>query len=167
MKTFFRRHETSIKYFLFGIVPVVISFSVYTVIIDLATSAPDQYSGAMTVSIAKTISWFAAAVAAYFTNMFFVFKRRPPTLRAMIAQLLSHTGARFGTFLLSLFITLGAKYLFQMINLKTSGVLTPDNLAWFIGCLFEVFINYFIAKALIFRKKPIYRKEDDYEMSDL
>ena len=37
MKTFFVRHETTLKYFFFGIVPVIISFSLYTLIIDLFT----------------------------------------------------------------------------------------------------------------------------------
>ena len=169
MKAFFKRHETTIKYFLFGIVPVVISFGVYTAVIELATitHAAHQHSGALTVTFAKTLSWFLAAVAAYFVNMYWVFKRRPPTIFAMIAQLLSHTGARFGTFLISLFITLGVKYLFQMAHLSPSGIFSPDNLAWFAGCMFEVWVNYFIAKVIIFKKKPQNRKEFDYEMSDL
>ena len=169
MKSFYKRHETTIKYFLFGIVPVVISFGVYNGLIELftLTNAVDQHSGALTVTFAKTVSWFAAAVSAYFTNMFFVFKRRPPTTRAMIAQLASHTGARFGTFLLSLGITLSTKYLFQMWDNSANFLISPDNIAWFVGSVFEVFINYFIAKIIIFRKKPIIKEEKDYEMPDL
>lgn len=169
MKSFMKRHETTLKYFLFGIVPVVISFSVYTALIELFTITDTVYenSGAIAVTVAKTLSWLASAVAAYFTNMFFVFKRRPPTVRGMIAQLISHTGARFGTFLLSLAITLGTKYLFQMCGVPPYLVLNPDNIAWLVGSIFEVFINYFIAKVIIFRKKTAKKEELSYEMSDL
>ena len=169
MKTFFKRHETTIKYFLFGIVPVVISFGVYNAYIELVslTQADLQHSGALTVTIAKTVSWLLAAVAAYFVNMFWVFKRRPPTMAGIIAQLLSHTGARFGTFLLSLMITIGSKYFFQMLDPNATALISPDNAAWLAGSVFEVFINYFIAKVIIFKKKPAKEKVNNYEMSDL
>lgn len=169
MKSFMKRHETTLKYFLFGIVPVIISFSLYDLVIELATltHAADQHSGVLAVTMAKTVSWLVSAVAAYFLNMFFVFKRRPPTVRGMIAQLISHTGARFGTFLLSLATTLGTKYLLQMASIGGTALLTPDNIAWLVGSIFEVAINYFVAKAVIFKKKPSSRKEKDYEMSDM
>lgn len=169
MKSFYKRHETTIKYFLYGIVPVIISFGVYNGLIELftLTHADYQHSGALTVTFAKTVSWLASAVAAYFTNMFFVFKHKPPTARGMITQLVSHTGARFGTFLLSLLITLGTKYLFQMCDGSVNFIISPDNIAWLVGSLFEVFINYFVAKVIIFRKKPAIREEKAYEMSDL
>jgi len=100
-------------------------------------------------------------------NMFWVFKHRPPTIFGVIAQLIRHTGARFGTFLLSLGITLGTKYLFQMCDGSVNFIISPDNIAWLVGSIFEVFINYFVAKVIIFKKKPNKREELDYEMSDL
>jgi putative flippase GtrA len=157
MKSFIKKYETVIRYFTFGLLPVIVSFGVYVLVIDLGMLifGGDEHAGALLVVVAKTLSWFATSVAAYFVNMVFVFKRRPPTVRGIIAQLTKHTSARIGTYAIGLAITVSVKYVMQHTAYHGDVVFTPDNVGWFVGCAFEVLVNYFVAKSVVFRKSAV------------
>lgn len=154
MKSFIKKHETPIRYFTFGLLPVLVSFGVYVLVIELVMLifGDNGNSGALLVTVAKTLSWFATSVSAYFINMIFVFKRRPPTVRGIIAQLTKHTSARIGTYFIGLAVTIGVKYVLQHTAYHGEIIFTPDNVGWFVGCAVEVFINYFVAKSVVFKK---------------
>ena len=153
MKAFIKRHETVIRYFGYGTIPLILSYVLYAVVIELGTSSHSDISNTYIVALAKTVSWFITSVVSYFINIWFVFRKRPPTARATWTQLVQHTSARIGAYFLALIVTVLTKVILQYFSFKSYLFITPDNLGWLFGSISEVAVNYFIAKIMILKSK--------------
>ena len=100
--------------------------------------------------IANAVSWFFATIFAFLTNWKWVFTKRPKGVYAFFMQFFAFSTGR----LFTLFIEGWMLWFF------ISRMGFPNMLVKYIAQFVVIFLNYYISKLLVFRKRKPKKKKD-------
>ena len=139
LKDFVMRHDEGIRYIIFGILTVIVSWISYAALALLG----------MNYSLANGLSWFCAVIFAFFVNKYFVFRSMDSKKQTLGAELLEFFAARIFTgavaiILFPILIRIGLDFVFLGV---------PGLFARGVNTAVEVILNYILSKFVVFRRK--------------
>ena len=118
-----------------------IIFGVLTTLVDYVAFYIFHYKAGWSEVVSNTIAWILAVAFAYITNKLFVFEAKADNIKALLMEIISFSGARVATLILTDIFLLFAKY----IGMEAM-------IAKIIISVAVVIINYFLSKIFIFKK---------------
>ena len=118
-----------------------IIFGVLTTLVDYVAFYIFHYKAGWSEVVSNTIAWILAVAFAYITNKLFVFEAKTDNIKALLTEIISFSGARVATLILTDIFLLFAKY----IGMEAM-------IAKIIISVAVVIINYFLSKLFIFKK---------------
>ena len=139
VKNFVMRHDEGVRYIIFGILTVIVSWISYAALALLGVN----------YSLANGLSWFCAVIFAFFVNKYFVFRSMDSKKQTLGAELLEFFAARIFTgavaiILFPILIRIGLDFVFLGV---------PGLFARGINTAVEVILNYILSKFVVFRRK--------------
>lgn len=164
-RSFFRKHQEFILYFLFGIITTVASLLACYLTLKFGSEIWHDEEGNPTAFVdvmGSTSQWIVGVLVAFFTNKFWVFRSAEKGFRATLRQLGIFSGSRFGTYFLEVFINLGVIALLDNVfHYKPFVIplgfmnLELNSRIWakIVSSVIIVISNYLISKLIVFRKK--------------
>lgn len=139
LKDFVMRHDEGVRYIIFGILTVIVSWISYAALALLGVN----------YSLANGLSWFCAVIFAFFVNKYFVFRSMDSKKQTLGAELLEFFAARIFTgavaiILFPILIRIGLDFVFLGV---------PGLFARGVNTAVEVILNYILSKFVVFRRK--------------
>ena len=139
VKNFVMRHDEGVRYIIFGILTVIVSWISYAALALLGVN----------YSLANGLSWFCAVIFAFFVNKYFVFRSMDSKKQTLGAELLEFFAARIFTgavaiILFPILIRIGLDFVFLGV---------PGLFARGVNTAVEVILNYILSKFVVFRRK--------------
>ena len=139
LKNFVMRHDEGVRYIIFGILTVIVSWISYAALALLGVN----------YSLANGLSWFCAVIFAFFVNKYFVFRSMDSKKQTLGAELLEFFAARIFTgavaiILFPILIRIGLDFVFLGV---------PGLFARGVNTAVEVILNYILSKFVVFRRK--------------
>ena len=139
LKDFVMRHDEGVRYIIFGILTVIVSWISYAALALLGVN----------YSLANSLSWFCAVIFAFFVNKYFVFRSMDSKKQTLGAELLEFFAARIFTgavaiILFPILIRIGLDFVFLGV---------PGLFARGVNTAVEVILNYILSKFVVFRRK--------------
>ena len=139
LKDFMMRHDEGVRYIIFGILTVIVSWISYAALALLGVN----------YSLANGLSWFCAVIFAFFVNKYFVFRSMDSKKQTLGAELLEFFAARIFTgavaiILFPILIRIGLDFVFLGV---------PGLFARGVNTAVEVILNYILSKFVVFRRK--------------
>ncbi len=138
---FVRRHDEGVRYIVFGILTVIVSWATYAL---LALTG-------INYSVANGMSWFFAVIFAFFVNKYFVFRSMDSKRQTLGAELVEFFAARVFTgavaiILFPILMSVGLDFVFLGV---------PGLFARGVNSAVEVILNYILSKFVVFRRKSV------------
>ena len=138
LKGFVMRHDEGVRYIIFGILTVIVSWISYAALALLGVN----------YSLANGLSWFCAVIFAFFVNKYFVFRSMDSKKQTLGAELLEFFAARIFTgavaiILFPILIRIGLDFVFLGV---------PGLFARGVNTAVEVILNYILSKFVVFRR---------------
>ena len=139
LEAFVRKHDEGIRYIVFGILTVIVSWVSYSLLALVGTN----------YSLANGMSWFIAVIFAFFVNKYFVFRSMDSGKMTLGAELVEFFTARIftGTVAIVLFpilMSIGLDFVFLGV---------PGLFARGVNSAVEIILNYILSKFVVFRRK--------------
>lgn len=139
LKDFAENHDEGIRYIIFGILTVIVSWVSYAA---LALIGVDY-------TFANGMSWFCAVIFAFFVNKYLVFRSMDSKKQTLGAELIEFFAARIFTgavaiILFPILLRIGFDFVFLGV---------PGLFARGINTAVEIVLNYILSKFVVFRRK--------------
>ena len=135
---FVHRHDEGIRYIIFGILTVIVSWVSYSL---LALAGVDY-------SVSNGLSWLCAVIFAFFVNKYFVFRSMDSRTTTLGAELIEFFASRLFTgavaiILFPVLMGMGLDFVFLGV---------PGLLARGVNTTVEIILNYILSKFVVFRR---------------
>lgn len=164
--SFFKKHETVIKYLTFGTLTTVVGWLVYFSVLlvgkgvlDIPTHDTTSGKYMLIYTAAQVVQWVAAVLFAFFTNKKWVFTDADND-RSVAKQLAIFASGRVVTFVFDYVITyFGAIALSKLLPALSRQMLfgrewnLNEIAAKLVAAVVVIVTNYFISKLFVFTKK--------------
>ncbi len=132
-----KKYEELIMYAIFGILTTLVNIIIYYIFTDIFKLS---FLGSNAYLLATIIAWTGAVLFAFYTNKYFVFKKKEKT--NIIKEMISFFSFRG----LSLLFDIGI--MFIMVELLTIN----DLISKVVANIIVILLNYFFSKLFIFKK---------------
>lgn len=167
IKDFYRKHEELIRYLIFGLITMVVSFSVFYLTLWIATDlfdalrdGKDSTRYLVTNIIANILKWCTGVLVAFYTSKKWVFRHADQDVSTG-KQLLVFAEGRVLTLVMSLVLQYVLELLFAVIitwdmtllGVTFSAEIIGTTVALVIYSVIEVIANYFFSKKIVFKSK--------------
>ena len=167
LKEIYQKHGQLIRYLLFGLVTMVVSFGVFYAVIYIST----HFLGALEHGkdsvrylawnvTANILKWCSGVLVAFYTNKKWVFTDADKDV-STAKQLFVFAEGRVLTLIMAMILQYLLELLFAavitadvtVLGLTFSAEIIGTTVALFIYSVIEVIANYFFSKIFVFKKK--------------
>lgn len=136
----YRSHQEGMRYLVFGALSTVVNILTYVVFVTLILNGIGNES--LKVNISEIIAFIGALIFAYTTNKLYVFKSKSKDKKDLLREIMSFTGCRIFTEIISIL----------MMNLAV--ILSINDIFMkIVANIVVIILNFVFSKILIFRKK--------------
>lgn len=139
LKDFVMRHDEGVRYIIFGILTVIVSWISYAALALLGVN----------YSLANGLSWFCAVIFAFFVNKYFVFMSLDSKTATLGSELIEFFASRIFTGAVA--ITLFPLLMDLGLDFEFLGV--PGLVARGVNSAVEIVLNYILSKFVVFRRR--------------
>ena len=136
----YRRHQEGMRYLVFGALTTLVNILCYAILSSLILRWIQNES--FKVNISEITSFIVSIIFAYITNKKYVFKSKTNGIKELLKEIISFTGCRIFTEILSILMMNIAVWLH--IN---------DILMKVVANIVVIILNFVLSKVLIFTKK--------------
>lgn len=167
VKDFYKKHEELIKYLVFGLITLVVSFSIFYITLWVATTffdalrdGKDSTRYLITNITANLLKWCSGVLVAFYTSKKWVFTHADQSV-STAKQLLVFAEGRVLTLVMSLVLQYVLELLFAaiitrdmtLLGIVFSAEIIGTTVALVIYSIIEVIANYFFSKKIVFKSK--------------
>jgi putative flippase GtrA len=136
----YRAHREGMRYLIFGGLTTIVNILVYIIFAKLILRRLP--SEELIVNISEIIAFIAGVIFAYVTNKIYVFKSKTNTAKELLTEMISFTGCRIFTEIISILMMNMAVWL--SIN---------DVIMKIVSNIVVIILNFVFSKLLIFKKR--------------
>ena len=136
----YRKHQEGMRYLIFGGLTTVVNILAYIIFAKVILKGIEDEN--VIVNISEVVAFIAAVIYAYITNKIYVFKSKTENLKELIREIISFTGCRIFTELISiLMMNMAVWYNINDIFMKI------------VSSIVIIILNFVFSKIFIFKKE--------------
>lgn len=136
----YRNHQEGMRYLVFGALSTAVNILTYAICAVLILKGIENET--LRVNISEIIAFIVALIFAYITNKLYVFKSKSKDMKDLIREMMSFTGCRIFTEVVSIL----------MMNLAVI-LSINDIIMKVVANVVVIILNFVFSKILIFKKK--------------
>lgn len=167
IKDIYEKHKLIIKYLLFGVITMLVSFTAFYLTLWIAKTffgsleyGKDSTRYLITNIVANILKWCTGVLTAFYTNKKWVFTDADKSVSTP-KQLLVFAEGRVVTLIMAMILQYLLELLFAVIITKDMTVfglvftaeIIGTTVALVIYSVIEIIANYYLSKLIVFKKK--------------